>query len=206
LAFLLGAFLMGGTLLLFILARDTQFFENAFNLRHLNDAEIRGLLYIFISVSGQATIFVTRTRGFSYMDRPANILLFAFCLAQTIATFIGVYGLRGYPHNGVQDFRGCGWGYAVVAWVWSLLWFIPLDFIKMFCFKFIFGKSVMHPHIPARFHRGEKGAFREASKEGKEAKKKGKTPGPHSAIDMPEGNEPNPASAHDMGKATMPAH
>jgi len=203
-AFMLGTWLMAGSLTLFVVARDTNFFENAFNLHHLSDAELRGLLYIFISVSGQATIFVTRTRGFSYMDRPANLLLSAFVLAQVIATFIGVYGLRGYPNNGVQDFRGCGWGYALLAWVWTLIWWLPLDFIKMFCFRFLFKKAIFNVHLPSRFRKKDTGAFREATKAGKEAKSaKGKGKG--NGQPTLEGS-PNPTSAVTLGKSMHAAN
>jgi H+-transporting ATPase len=95
-----------------------------------------------ISVSGQATIFVTRTRGFSFLDRPGGLLLGAFCIAQVIATAIGAFGLGGYPHNGAQDFEGCGWSYALLAWGWTFLCFVPLDAIKVLCYKYLFGKNL----------------------------------------------------------------
>eukprot|EP00026_Physarum_polycephalum_P001490 Phypoly_transcript_01492.p1 GENE.Phypoly_transcript_01492~~Phypoly_transcript_01492.p1 ORF type:complete len:1043 (+),score=172.20 Phypoly_transcript_01492:156-3284(+) len=189
LAMLIGAYLTGGSLALFVIARDTTFFQDKFSLHTLSDPEIRGLLYLFISISGQATIFVTRSRGLSYKEKPAKLLLGAFIIAQTAATFIGVYGLNGYPNNGVQDFRGCGWGYALMVWIWTLIWYIPMDFIKMFCYKYLFGKKVLTMHIPYRFGKSHSGAFRQASKEGRDLKKKGKAQD-STVIDIPDSADP----------------
>src|SRR5690348_2610563 len=80
-----------------------------------------------------ATIFVTRSRSFSWCDKPGNYLLCAFCLSQAASTFLGVYGLTGqYPLNGESMFGGCGWGWALVAWLWSLCFYFPLDILKFF--------------------------------------------------------------------------
>eukprot|EP01135_Chromosphaera_perkinsii_P002528 Nk52_evm44s224 gene=Nk52_evmTU44s224 len=95
------------------------------------DENLRGLIYIQVSVTGQGTIFVTRAKSFFFLDRPAIIVIMAFVVAQTVATIIGVYGFDGYPDSR-SGFGGCGWGYAAVAWVWSVIWFIPLDFMKFF--------------------------------------------------------------------------
>lgn len=70
---------------------------------------------------------------------PGYLLLLAFVLSQLIATFIAVYGFRGWPSDaGVQ---GIGWYWAVMAWIWSLLWVIPLDLIK------IVSRYVMDPAL-----------------------------------------------------------
>eukprot|EP01116_Phalansterium_solitarium_P023395 TRINITY_DN8169_c0_g1_i1.p2 TRINITY_DN8169_c0_g1~~TRINITY_DN8169_c0_g1_i1.p2 ORF type:complete len:168 (+),score=46.06 TRINITY_DN8169_c0_g1_i1:193-696(+) len=54
----------------------------------------------------------------------------ALALSQTVATFFAVYGFRGYP-DPERAFRGCGWPWAVVVWVYSLIWMAPMDFVKM---------------------------------------------------------------------------
>jgi len=149
LAFVLGLYLTGIGLLLFVIERETFIFQDWFNLRKLSDAELRGLIYLYVSISGQATIFVTRSRRFSYTDRPAYILLAAFVIAQLAATFIGVYGFRGYPNNGVTDFSGCGWGFALLAWVYSLIFFVPMDFIKIAVMKYVFHRPAVHVPVPS---------------------------------------------------------
>jgi len=49
----------------------------------------------------------------------------AFIFAQAVASVLGAYGL-----NGFHGFSGAGWGYVLVAWVWSIIWYIPLDCAK----------------------------------------------------------------------------
>ncbi|EGG23155.1 P-type ATPase [Cavenderia fasciculata] len=137
-----GLYLVASTIVFFSILHDGTWFERTFDLRHLNDNELRGLIYLQVSISGLATIFVSRSQGFSYFERPGLLMSMAFVLSQIIATFIGVYGLRGYPHNGETDLQGCGWGYALVAWIWCLLWYIPMDFIK-------FGITyILRGHLP----------------------------------------------------------
>ncbi|EGC39383.1 P-type ATPase [Dictyostelium purpureum] len=142
-----GFYLVGSTIVFFAIINNTTWFQDHINLRYLHDSEIRGIIYLQVSISGLATIFVSRSQGFSYFERPGFFVIFAFCLSQVVATFIGVYGLRAYPHTcsylEVDDpkyadcekfetnLRGAGWGWAVCAWIWSFLWYIPMDFIKL---------------------------------------------------------------------------
>src|SRR5690554_5958376 len=60
-------------------------------------------LIIEVSLGGLATIFVTRSQRFSFMERPGTLLLFAFIFAQAAASILGAYGLGGFPFNGVTD-------------------------------------------------------------------------------------------------------
>ena len=99
------------------------------------DASMRGLIYIFVSVTGQATIFITRTSGFSWKGKPSMALLIAFTLAQIVATIIGAVGFGGYPYNSRTSFLGCSWGYAAIAWLWALIFYFPMDFIKFMLAK-----------------------------------------------------------------------
>lgn len=93
------------------------------------DSVLRALMYMQISISGQALIFVTRTATWSFADKPCNLLLIAFVCAQIIASLIGAFGFDGYPSDRT-GIIGCGGGYTLIAWLWSLGWHIPLDLIK----------------------------------------------------------------------------
>jgi len=96
------------------------------------DKVMRGLIYMQVSISGQALIFVTRTAGINtwfFADKPSNLLLIAFVVAQIAATLIGAFGFGGYPGSRT-GLVGCGGGYALVAWVWAIIWQFPLDLIK----------------------------------------------------------------------------
>lgn len=120
-AFALGLFLSGSTIVLWVVALRTTFFADAFGLAQLNETTIRGLIYLQVSITNLAAIFVTRSQGFSYTERPGWWVIGAFVFAQVIASVLGAYGLGGYPNNGFEDFVGSGWGYVLVAWIWSII-------------------------------------------------------------------------------------
>ncbi|CAK4252956.1 unnamed protein product, partial [Aphanomyces euteiches] len=66
-----------------------------------------------VSISGQALIFVTRTAGINtwfFAEKPCDLLLIAFVVAQVAASVIGALGFNGYPSDRVAVI-GCGWGY-----------------------------------------------------------------------------------------------
>ncbi|RWW70616.1 hypothetical protein BHE74_00021687 [Ensete ventricosum] len=82
-------------------------------------------LYLQVSIISQALIFVTRSRGWFFLDRPGLLLCGAFVIAQLIATVVAVYANWSFAR-----IKGCGWGWAGVIWLYSLISFIPLDWIK----------------------------------------------------------------------------
>jgi len=41
-------------------------------------------MYLQVSIISQALIFVTRSRGWSFFERPGTLLIFAFILAQLV--------------------------------------------------------------------------------------------------------------------------
>jgi len=152
LSFAFGIYLLISSIVLFVLVRDGHF-HDAFNLKHLTDSEMRGMIYLQVSISGLATIFVSRAQGFSYQERPGAMMAIAFAISQAAATFIGVYGFNGYPHNGKSDFEGCGWGFALAVWIWCIIWYIPMDFIKFFVMNLVHDKwHVLSPSISNRLH------------------------------------------------------
>jgi H+-transporting ATPase len=91
-----------------------------------NDPILHSIIYLQVSTISQALIFVTRSRSFFFMERPSIILVVAFGLAQLIATIIAVYA--NWPFT---DIKGCGWSWAGIVWVWNIIWFFPLDLIKV---------------------------------------------------------------------------
>jgi len=124
-AILYGVYLGISTIVLFEVVTRTTFFQDKFGLATLDATELVGLIYTQISVSGLALIFITRSYGISWLDRPGLTVICAFIFAQVVASVIGAYGLNGY--NG---FGGAGWGYVLVGWVWSIIWYVPLDLFK----------------------------------------------------------------------------
>ena len=72
-------------------AGSADFFHLNFGLPSLAEAQVQALIYLQLSIGGQATIFVARTRSFFFTQRPGALLFTAFCVAQTISTLICVF-------------------------------------------------------------------------------------------------------------------
>ena len=54
------------------------------NIRN-NEDEMMAALYLQVSIVSQALIFVTRSRSWSYVERPGLLLLTAFVIAQLVS-------------------------------------------------------------------------------------------------------------------------
>lgn len=132
-ATILGLYLSLSTLIFFHVIFDTAFVEDRFSLAqpwHIaadpNDNRLHSIIYLQVSISGQLMIFSTRSHWFWFSSRPGILPIVAFCFAQTVSTLIAVYADWGFA-----EIQGIGWGWAGVVWVWSLLWFIPMDVPKI---------------------------------------------------------------------------
>ncbi len=88
----------------------------------INRDMIQTLMYLKLSVAGHMTIFLTRTRGHFWADRPSNILLGAVISTQLIATLVAVYGLFMTP---------IGWKLAALVWGYAFAWFLVNDWIEI---------------------------------------------------------------------------
>lgn len=77
--------------------------------KYVRGAMMRTLLYVQISVSGQALVFVVRNQGYSLFERAGALTYIAFFLAQAGATLIGIFGFNGYnyPKDGYSDCEFC---------------------------------------------------------------------------------------------------
>jgi H+-transporting ATPase len=95
---------------------------------HLSRDVIQTLIYLKLSVAGHLTIFLTRTRGPFWSDKPAKILILAVFGTQIIATLVAVYGLFMNP---------IGWGWALVVWGYAILWFLVNDRIKLMIYRLL---------------------------------------------------------------------
>lgn len=90
-----------------------------------NNEELTAAVYLQVSIVSQALIFVTRSRSWSFIERPGLLLVTAFFIAQLIATLLAVYA-----HWGFAKIKGIGWGWAGVIWLYSIIFYLPLDPIK----------------------------------------------------------------------------
>jgi H+-transporting ATPase len=93
---------------------------------HLDRATLQTLMYLKLSVAGQLTIFLTRTRGRFWSTRPARLLTAAVFVNQGVATLIAVYGVFMTP---------IGWGWAAFVWVYAVAWFLVNDQVKVAAYK-----------------------------------------------------------------------
>jgi H+-transporting ATPase len=134
----LGTYMALTTVLFFWLAHDTDFFSKTFGVRSIqgNEEELMAALYLQVSIISQALIFVTRSRSWSFVERPGFLLLIAFVIAQLVATLIAVYANWGFAR-----IVGCGWGWAGGIWVYSIITYIPLDILKFIIRYALTGKA-----------------------------------------------------------------
>ncbi|KAJ8480583.1 hypothetical protein OPV22_024310 [Ensete ventricosum] len=134
----LGTYLALMTVFFFWAMKETDFFSDKFHVRSLRerDHEMMAALYLQVSIISQALIFVTRSRSWSFLERPGLLLCAAFVIAQLVATLIAVYADWGFA-----KIKGCGWGWAGIIWLYSFITFVPLDWIKFAIRYILSGKA-----------------------------------------------------------------
>ncbi|MCC6273278.1 MAG: metal-transporting ATPase, partial [Deltaproteobacteria bacterium] len=99
---------------------------------HMSRDLIQTLIYLKLSIAGHVTVFVARTRGPFWSERPSNLLLGAVIATQLLATFIAVYGLFMTP---------LGWKWAGLVWGYVLVWLFIEDRAKLFAYRILEKKS-----------------------------------------------------------------
>ncbi|XP_073288794.1 plasma membrane ATPase 1-like [Primulina huaijiensis] len=128
---ILGSYLAMMTVIFFWAAYDTNFFTSVFGVQslekkfHPHYRKLASAVYLQVSIISQALIFVTRSRSWSFVERPGLLLIGAFLAAQLVATLIAVYANWSF-----SAIEGIGWGWAGVIWLYNVICYIPLDFIK----------------------------------------------------------------------------
>ncbi|KJA25589.1 hypothetical protein HYPSUDRAFT_64762 [Hypholoma sublateritium FD-334 SS-4] len=126
-----GIYLTGSTIALVCIILQTTFFQDKFGVTldtspaQANDPQLHMIIYLQVAIISQALIFVTRSHGFFFMERPSTALLVAFCIAQAISSIIA-----GFADWGFTNIKSVSGGWIGIVWVWNLLWFAPLDWIK----------------------------------------------------------------------------
>nr|CAD29312.1 plasma membrane H+-ATPase [Oryza sativa Japonica Group] len=115
----LGTYMALITALFFYLAHDTDFFTETFGVRSIktNEKEMMAALYLQVSIISQALIFVTRSRSWSFVERPGALLLVATCIAV-------------YAEWEFCKMQGIGWGLGGAIWAFSVVTYFPLDVLK----------------------------------------------------------------------------
>jgi len=131
-----GLYLTLSTIILVIVILETDFFENKFGVslqdtrndqgrKNHNDRALHMIIYLQVAMISQALIFVTRSHGFFFMERPSTALLGAFAVAQLVSSIIAAYADWGFT-----DIHHISGGWIGIVWIWNIVWFFPLDLIK----------------------------------------------------------------------------
>ncbi|KAG8662300.1 hypothetical protein MANES_01G085000v8 [Manihot esculenta] len=89
------------------------------------NAQLASAMYLQVSTISQALIFVTRSRSWSFTERPGALLIIAFFIAQLVATVISAEATWGFA--GV---RKIGWKWTGVIWLYNIVTYMLLDPIK----------------------------------------------------------------------------
>lgn len=124
-----GLYLTGSTVALYAVMRHTTFFEDKLGVyavgKDANDPRAHMVIYLQVAIISQALIFVTRSHGPSWTERPSYALMIAFCLAQLISSIIAAFGDWGFTN--VRSISG---GWIGIVWVWNIVWYFPMDLVK----------------------------------------------------------------------------
>jgi H+-transporting ATPase len=123
-ATILGILGVGSSFLLLFLIR---------NYYHLDAGTIQTLIFLKLAVAGHLTIYLARTGQQHFWQRPypAPILLGATEGTQLAATVLAVYGFFITP---------VGWVPALLVWLYSLVFFVINDVVKVQLFR------IFHPY------------------------------------------------------------
>jgi len=127
-----GLYLTLSTIALVVIVMETNFFQRTFGVELdtpppilANDPKLHMVVYLQVAIISQALIFVTRSHSFFFMERPSTALIIAFCLAQLVSSIIAAFGNWGFT-----QIKAISGGWIGIVWVWNIIWFIPLDWIK----------------------------------------------------------------------------
>jgi H+-transporting ATPase len=119
--------LPGLSVSLVVIILETSFFQDKFGVSldtlpaaH-NDPGLHMVVYLQVAIISQALIFVTRSHGFFFMERPSTALLGAFCIAQLVSSIIAAYADWGFA-----NIHGISGGWIGIVWIWVRFLFLPI--------------------------------------------------------------------------------
>jgi len=108
-------------------------------------SELQTIIYLTLSITGQLTVFVSRTRHSFWSRRPGYALSVACGIAQIIATILSVYVPYSFKIDSYIDIHvngisyptpvimnGFEWKMAGFVWAWCLIIFVLSDFAKVY--------------------------------------------------------------------------
>lgn len=94
---------------------------------HFSGELIQSLIFLKLVVAGHATIYLTRTESFFWKKPYPSLILFSATFStRVLGTIFAVYG---------WFVMSVGWEWAIYIWIYSTLWFIFNDFVKIWTYK-----------------------------------------------------------------------
>nr|XP_017233966.1 PREDICTED: plasma membrane ATPase 1-like isoform X3 [Daucus carota subsp. sativus] len=120
----IGTYLALTTVIFYYGMAETSFFASKKQTKFIN-GRLSSAVYLQVSTISQALIFVTRSRGWSFTERPGSLLVCAFIVAQLIATVISAVVTWD-----VAEIVKIGWKWTAVIWIYNILTYLLLDPIK----------------------------------------------------------------------------
>ena len=88
---------------------------------HLDRDALQTLIFLKLAVAGHLTIFLTRTRGPFWSNRPSGALFWSAVITKIMATLAAVYGVFMVPMS---------WAQASIVWAYSIGWLFVNDLLK----------------------------------------------------------------------------
>jgi H+-transporting ATPase len=89
---------------------------------HLTRETLQSLVFLKLAVAGHLTIFLTRTRGPFWSNRPGAPLLLSAVATKVLATLVVAYGWFVAP---------LGWRLTGYVWLYALTAFVITDLVKV---------------------------------------------------------------------------
>jgi len=96
------------------------------------------ITYLQVAIISQALIFITRSHGFFFMERPSTALMGAFVLAQVISSIIAAYANWGFT-----NIKAISGGWILIIWVWVSVILNFIDDIISLLFRTLSGSSLL---------------------------------------------------------------
>jgi hypothetical protein len=99
----------------------------------INNPVLHSIIYLQLSILGQALIFSVRSRTLAYIEPVGKLLVCAFIVAQLASTFIACYADWYFTYM-----KPIYWGWVLAVWVWNIMWFLPIDLLKLAVRHFLY--------------------------------------------------------------------
>ncbi|PHJ24472.1 haloacid dehalogenase family hydrolase domain-containing protein [Cystoisospora suis] len=127
--------------------QDNTLFWSAWNCDPISRSQLNLAVFLLAGIIVQLTMFSARSNSaFFWCDRkkaerPSIVVLLSSLGSMLFMTFFSVY-LPDSVDDGTEfGVRGIGWQHAGVVWLWGIIWFLPMDAVKVMVVKFFFSES-----------------------------------------------------------------